>query len=175
MARTADAKLAIVALAVMQAVAAAQPAAAQAGDWRVEQIESEEDDSVTTTVWTLSLAPIVGGMGLGTYPELGFSCSAGVTTAYFLYRDTEFGSGVQDVTLRFDFEPPATTPFPIIPTGHGFGPAPDEDAIAFAMSLFGHDRLTVTVTPQFLDEIEVEFRVRDLEAAIAPVREACDW
>ena len=79
------------------------------------------------------------------------------------------------VSYSVDSKPAADRPFILSSDSRSVGLWNSTDAIQFVNALAGGQKLSVTMKQASGAPLKAEFRIGDIETAIAPVRAACRW
>lgn len=141
--------------------------------WNVSTRVSEIDDSTNVHLSRPSSRITRDTIGGAVIPRLFITCRESSTSIY-VFWDRFISTQNTNVLVRIDDEPART---------HRWGISTGNDAtglwrgsgISFIKSLFGKDQLLVEVTPHGADAQRAVFDITDLELAIQPLRESCDW
>lgn len=81
----------------------------------------------------------------------------------------------RNVGYRVDDEDPVTKSFSIPRNKNALVLTDHTDSIEFVKSLFGKDRLDVTLRPSDHDPFSATFKISGLEKEVSPLRKKCDW
>ncbi len=143
------------------------------GAWRMTQDVSEIDDSPVVDLFLFSEDYVRPG-ALHYEPLLVITCREDRTTLYVSYEEF-IGSGGATVKVRFDSEPAKSLRWQTANSGDAVGLWGGARSIPFIKSMYGHDKLTIRVTPYSASSRTATFDIAGVLEAVGPVAEACHW
>ncbi len=107
-------------------------------------------------------------------PSLLLRCAGGAMSGYMVWG-VFLGVEQAKITFRYDDEPAQAILAPVSLNQERIQPLTESRLIHRITEMFTKNNLTASVTPMGGDPIAVAFNLRNLEIAIAPLRESCDW
>jgi len=105
-------------------------------------------------------------------------CRDGETAVQFTFAGQFMGTPTSQsgtITLQFDRQPPRSQSLELSADRMAIGFYTDADARDIVARLLETERLYVRATPQSQRSVTVSFLMEGIEAALAPVRDACAW
>jgi len=142
--------------------------------WLVKEERSPLDDSRTVHVLTEALRPTVGPLGLPVTPTLRLRCQENETNL-FVDWSTFIDNESTTVTYRVDKLPAEKDEWRVSTNFQAVGLWKGNEAIPFISGLFGHATLVLQITPYGENTQTTLFNIQGIEAAVAPLAEACNW
>jgi len=145
--------------------------------WYVSQSTSKLDDSPTVSLKTYSNELISGRFGRDDKATLVLRCMENTTNLYFTFAKNFMASigSYGSVTYRIDDASAKTVSMKESTDNEALGLWSGGRAIPVIKKMFGHDSLTIRVTPYNKSSITMTFNISDLKQDIQPLREACHW
>lgn len=138
--------------------------AGDAGAWMVGEIES---DPITDAASATSILRAEGSTRIA----LVVRCQSPITDVFISWSD--YLADNDRVTLRLDDEEPVERSWPMSTDSTAtFYPGNGD---TFAKTLLEHEVMVARVTPYNSGPVTATFTLAGIEAALAPVREACGW
>lgn len=141
--------------------------------WHAITRVSEIDDSTNVQLSRPSHRITRDTIGGAVIPRLFINCRENSTSIY-VFWDRFISTQNTNVLVRIDDEPAKTHRWNIS-TGNNSTGLWRGSGIPFIKSLFGKDQLLVEVTPYGADAQRAVFNITDLELAIQPLRQSCNW
>lgn len=108
--------------------------------------------------------------------RLAILCREGETVVQFTFAGQFMGTPTSQsgtITLQFDRQPPRSQSLELSADRTAIGFYSDAEAREIINRLLDTDRLYVRATPQAQRSVTISFLMEGIEAALAPVREAC--
>jgi type VI secretion system protein VasI len=144
-----------------------------AGEWVISTDTSPLDDSKTVQATLLPKTAV--GTGIGTpSPMLIVSCKEKVTT-FVIYADMFMTQDEPEVTIRIGKEAPVIQKWRRSTNYKAVGLWRGQQAIPFLKSLESKDNESLFARVRATDRVDAEFNLSNVKAAIASVRDACNW
>lgn len=140
------------------------------GKWLTKESISKIDDSKTVTLFLDAKNTIKGRFNVER-PSMIIRCAENKTA---LYINTNIYLGIDEtrVLSRLGKSKARTTNWYISTDNKAvFHPKP----IGFSKKMFNYDSLLIELTPYGENPAQIEFDIRGLKHAIAPLRKACNW
>lgn len=150
---------------------------ADTGRWTVDQQTSAFDDSRTVVVASDSTNFIPGQFDGPGPARMILRCKENTTSAY-LWLNDQFLSDIQGygrVEYRIDDQKAASVRMSSSTDNKALGLWAGDTAIPFIKALAAGEGVVFRATPFNENPVEFSFDLTGLEAALAPLREACSW
>lgn len=145
--------------------------------WRVSRWTSDMDDSPAVALVSKSDELITGRFSGAGRAELLLRCLENTTNLY-VKMNGHFLADIQgygNVRYRIDDRQPATLRMKESTDNEALGLWSGGQSIPVIRRMFGHDKVTMQVTPFNQSPVTVSFPITGLEETIAPLRQACHW
>lgn len=147
-------------------------------EWRVRSETSRIDDSTNVYMTLQSSDTIPGRFSRGSaHATIYVRCLENTTSLYIVMGGHHLADiqGYGRVTYRIDDAPAQSKNFSSSTDSQALGLWNGGSSIPFIRQLFGASNLLIQITPFSESPITVDFTVKGIEEAIAPLREACNW
>ncbi|MBF9034561.1 hypothetical protein HKCCE2091_09940 [Rhodobacterales bacterium HKCCE2091] len=151
--------------------------AGDTGAWEIATSVSPFDDSTTVVLRLESEDEVEDRFGFPLRPVLMLRCQEN-TTSFYIMAAGHFLSdtgGRGRVDYRIDSRPRGVWSLRAANSNQALGLWTGDQAIPVIRDLMGGDRLAVRLTPYNASALQFDFPISGLDAAIAPLREACGW
>jgi type VI secretion system protein VasI len=147
------------------------------GKWRVTRQVSKIDDRPEVFVAVEAIEPLSGPEGRTSTGILMISCREGNTDVFLNFGEHTMApkSALATVTTRVDKNRARKVAMRPSRDRKALGLWSGRRAIPFVKDMLGATRLFVRALPPDEAAIDMEFEIAGLDAAIKPLREACEW
>lgn len=146
-------------------------------NWQIEQSKDVFSDEIHVTASAPSLTEVRCRWGTKT-PSLVLECKKGEVIARFQTHcriSTSAYDDYGDVTFRVDARPTQTMRFSESEDNRSMGLWSTQDSKPFIKSLLGGEKLVAQIKPYSDEPFIAEFETKGIDAAIAPIQQACGW
>jgi type VI secretion system protein VasI len=153
------------------------PGVRENGKWRVTRQVSKIDDSPEVFVAVEAIDPVPGPEGRTSTGILMISCREGNTDVFLNFGEQTMAQRAASamVTTRVDNNRARRIAMRPSRDRKALGLWSGRRAIPFARDMLGASRLFVRALPPDEAAVDMEFEIAGLDAAIKPLRDACEW
>lgn len=153
------------------------PPAPPPSPWKVSRWQSKMDDSPAVLLTSESEEMVSGRFGRAGPATLMLRCLENTTNLLVKVND-HFLADIQsygNVRYRIDDRQAATLRMRESTDNEALGLWSGGQAIPVIRRMFGHDQVTMQITPFNQSSVTVTFPITGLQESIAPLRQACHW
>jgi type VI secretion system protein VasI len=147
------------------------------GDWQLEEVKPPVGSQNSLVAFVESFQEMPGLFNRPKRAELVLSCIENTTNIQFRFGENYMSDVGEFATLiyKLDDQPPVPLQLQASPDNDALGLYSGGAAIPVINKLIGADRLFVSATTFTGRPLTASFQVTDMEEALVPLRELCNW